>query len=59
MQSDANLSQNFPPRDKVVCAVTKRIYDCAIPPGIHFLKCNSSKITFLITRDLCHLQYLQ
>ena len=39
-------------------SVTKRSYDCIIPPGTISLNCHSSDVIYLITCEQCFLQYV-
>ena len=48
----------FYPRDKMVSSVTKRSYDCIIPPGTISLNCHTSNVIYLITCEQCFLQYV-
>ena len=52
------FQHDFQPSDKVVSTVTKRVYDCVVPPGTVYLNCHSSNLIYLITCSNCCLQYV-
>lgn len=50
------FKEHFQTTDKVVNSVTKRMYDCIVPPEITSLNCHSSNLVYLIACDVCHIQ---
>lgn len=46
------------PRDKVVGSVSNRMYYFIVSLDIISLNCHSSNLAQIITRNLCHLQYV-
>ena len=49
---------DFFPTDKILSTVTKRLFDCVIPPGTIYLDCHSPNVIYLLTCNRCHLQYV-
>ena len=46
------------PGSKAVTSVTKRMCDCIVSPGATLLNCHPSNLVYLITCDLCDLQFV-
>ena len=56
--SRCNLKANFLGRYRVVSSMTKRMYDCIVPPGTKSFNCHSSdNLVYLTTCDSFDLQY--